>query len=145
MGTRRIKALWLRGCRHPLQVTVCACSRLVLCRRGWILLRWLMGEAWKSGEALPRDGHFHGKENKRCFSKHTIYFGRSCQQTVVLRGGRLLGLGGFSCGWSGRREQGKGNWSMHIQASAGLRCAAGEEGCSHGAGAIWEDTVGPRW
>lgn len=49
MGTRRIKALWLHGCRHPLQVTVCARSRLVLCCRGWILLCWLTGEAWKSG------------------------------------------------------------------------------------------------
>lgn len=34
---------------------------------------------------------------------------------------------GFSCGWSGRREQGKGNRSMNIQASAGYRCAVGGE------------------
>lgn len=51
-----------------------------------------MGEAWKAAEASPIEGHVHEKENKRCFSKHTIHFGRPCKEIMVLWGGMLLGL-----------------------------------------------------
>lgn len=102
----------------------------------------------KAGEALPRDGHVHEKENKRCFSKHTIYFGRPCKESIVLRGGMLLGLGvspeaGVEEGDKERETGACTSRHLQIMVHPG-RLKRQVWGCSHGAGAIWEDAVGPR-
>lgn len=60
------------------------------------------------------------KREIKVFLKQTIYSGRLCKEPEVFGEREAVQSWDFSCGWGGRREQGTGNWNMHMQEFAAV-------------------------